>query len=773
MNRFLLTWAVALVLPSLSSLLIPSAVAAEGRPRVVRLPQRAQQIDGFTCDVQLIDPEGFGYLPLRLEAQAAGGRFAADRTITARVVPVEGENLPHPQADYEVELTLRQGEASAIADYFLPKHFLGSSMKIMLVESGEPLAGYEFDVSPLSVSYQLVGQCRFALILADPQLSSGAAWERVPDMRSINSAAYPDVAFMKAGDPGRLDDGTALQHLVTNSPQCRQILYETEAHRQWLGYESVDVILVAYGVLERMRDSDPERFEAIRRWVICGGALWSYGTPDRESLAAMFDVTPTAGGDPRNQQEMQIAVASFDTARAVSAFDGSFRPLPGRLWSAEEMQFIGSELQAWWARAHGLSVNAPAHPAARIATANELAQRVFAQPLAAGRIIGITDADPFPGALQLWHVVRQLTGPSQVGSLRYGRPVVGGTSGYWEWVLENVARPPVYAFLGVMSGFVLLVGPVSYFLTRRRGRTYLMFLIAPVLATIATLLLFGYGVVADGLGTQVRIRQITWIDHGADGAEGSAARMTRATYFAGLRPAEGLKFPADAAVYPIIDEEEGFMGLQDPPPKLDRRITVDDQQQQFTGGFLPARRQRQFIATRPIDDAGGIAWSGAAGGAGAPPPMARNDFPFRVLQLIVRDADGAYHHASGGIPVGEEVTLQPLGNEGPILRDLYLAETLEPPLGYQPSYRNRPRYGPAWDILEGERQFLSQLANQVWARGAMDRGLLESRLRTMLLDDRAIPNGWFVGRAELTEDASAVDEAKPVESIHFIMGRLR
>lgn len=773
MNRFLLLGVLVSVLPGLPLLPTHSAAAAEGRPRLVRLPQRAQQIVGFTCDVQLIDPEGFGYMPLRLEAQAVGGRFAADRTITVRVLPIEGANWPHPQTEYEVELTLRQGEASATADYFLPKYFIGSSLNVSFSEAGEPLEGYEFELSPPSSSYLVVGQSRFALILPDPQLSSGAEWERVPDMRSINMAAYPDVVFMKAATPGRLDDDAALQHLVTSSPQARQILYETETHRHWLGYESVDVILVAYGVLERMRNSDPERFEAIRRWVMCGGALWSYAAPDRNSLAGMFDVMPSADGDPRNQQAIQVAVASFDTSRAVSAFDSSLRPPPGRLWTAEEMQFIANDLQAWWARSRGLpAIPTPTHPAASIVSANDIAQRVFAQPLAAGVIVGITDADPFPGALQLWHVVRQLTGPRQVGELRYGRPVVGGTGAYWEWVLENVARPPVYAFLGVMSGFVLLVGPVSYFLTRRRGRTYLMFLIAPVLATFATLLLFGYGVLADGLGTQVRVRQITWVDRGPDGAVGGAARMTRATYFAGLRPAEGLKFSADAAVYPIVDDEEGFDGLQSAPLKLDRRIALDNQHQQFTGGFLPSRRQRQFIATRPIDEAGGIVWKPTAGGASGGPLTARNEFPFRVLRLIVRDADGNYHHSSG-IPVGREVALQPLVNEGAMLRELYMGEPLEPPLGYAPSYRHRPRYGPGWDIFEGERQSLSLLPNQAWYRTGIERGLLESQLRTMLLDDRAIPNGWFVGHAELTDDASAVEGAQPVESVHFIMGRLR
>lgn len=765
MHRGIIALAMAVVLPVLSASGL-SALGAEGRPTAVRLPRLAQQIDGFTCELRLVAPESFGYLPLRLDATATGGRFTADRTIAIRVLPLENLNWPQPKTDYELELKLREGEASATATYYLPKYFYGSGLEIVLSEAGKQLDGYDLKLGAVPGSHQLVEETsrwpRFAVILPDPQISSGADWERVPDTRTIDTAHVPDVAFLNSAEPGRLDDKDALENLIGNSIQTRQILYESQTHRRWLGYESVDVILVAFGVLERMRETDPERFTAIRRWVTCGGALWTYGVGDAASLAEMFGAPAPSAGEAASPQEIRLASMSLNPANSIPTLESSFAEVRGRGWTDEERQFLAVDPGTWWGR---LVVGG--HPAAETVGASDIAERVFPQPVAAGIVVGIKDPDPFPGSLQLWHMVRHLTGSRQVWQLKQGRPVLGGTRAYWDWVLENVARPPVYAFLGVMSGFVLLVGPGAYYLTRRRGRTYLMFLIAPVLATVATLLLFGYGLVADGLGTQVRVRQITWSDgSGADGSVGNAARMTRSTYFAGLRPTEGLKFPLDAAVYPIVDDEEGELDFADAPLKLDRRITVNQEHQQFSGGFLPSRRQRQFIATRPIEDSGGIALTLAAGGAA----RVRNEFPIRVLRLIVRDADGEYHIATDELPVGGEVAVQPMtaNTAASNLRELYLTAPLEPPLGYYPSSRNRRRYH-----LTFQSTLERYLMDQSWFRPGLEAGLFESRLRIMLQDEREIPRGWFVGQAELTEEAIVVDGARPVASVHFIMGTLR
>ena len=70
----------------------------------------------------------------------------------------------------------------------------------------------------------------------------------------------------------------------------------------------------------------------------------------------------------------------------------------------------------------------------------------------------------------------------------------------------------------------------------------------PVAAAVTTVLLLIYGFTAEGFGTMVRARSFTLLDQNAN----SAACWTRLSYFAGITPSEGLEFPRDTLVYPIL-----------------------------------------------------------------------------------------------------------------------------------------------------------------------------------------------------------------------------
>lgn len=744
--------------------LTSSAVAEVGRWIEHRLPPPGKPVAGFVCDVQMIDPDNYGYMPLQLTARATTSRFPADRRITVDLIPREGANWPRPHTTYRVNLDLPEGQPTVTVVHHLPKYFAGGSFEILMSEGGRKLEHYALqhhsrNGDRLLTAASLEKMVRYAIILPDASAAAGAPWARVPDMRSIDSMDVPEVSFLMSSEVVRLGDDEALMHLRLNPTPTRQVMHLSEAHSMWLGYESVDIVIVSFGVLERMRDEHPQRFKALRDWIACGGAVWTYGVENRESLAALMGATPLAASDPEVAGEILAAVQGFDTSRVIPQYDWFLQQVRYQDWTEIESAYMGKPAGERWAEWF-----ATGHPVVETLSAGELEQILYPQPLMAGIVIGFKDPDPFPGGFQLWHVAKHLTAARQVWPLKHGTPVLSGTDRFWDWSLENVARPPVYAFLGVLTGFVLLVGPVSYHFTRRWGRTYLMFLIAPVLATLATLMLFGYGFVADGLGTQVRVRQITW----ADGVSNRAVRMTRSTYFAGFRPGNGLAFPLDAAVYPVIDTAEREADATHEPPTNNRNVTIGDQHQRFGGEFMPARRQRQFLTTRPIDDAGAIALSLSSG----QPSGLRNDFHVDVFQLVARDSNGNYYTTAGPIVAGGEGTVNSITSNqaATLLRDLYQTQSPSPPPGYRPSGGGNLFGSPYYYQLGG-----SPLQNQnvSWSDPHAEFGVFESRLRTMLLDPDEFPRGWFVGRAALDTDAVAVEGATPVSSVHFIIGALR
>lgn len=741
-----------------------SAVAAGGGWVQHRLPVPGKPIAGFICDVRMNDPDNYGYLPLELTAAATTGRFPADRRITVELIPTAGANWPQPQTRYQFALELPEGQPTVTAVHYLPKYFVGASFDIRLSEGGRELDGYLLrhhseDGDRWLAAAILERSCRYALIVPDASVTSKEPWARVPDMRTISSMDFPDVPFLMSSREDRLSDADSLLNLRMNRSPVRQVMHVSESHTNWLGYESTDVLIVSFGVLERMRDEHPDRFKAIRDWVACGGAVWTAGVESREALADLFGTTPLAAGDPVVADEIQAALQGFATNRVLPQDDWFLQAIRESDSTDAETAYMDQTAEQRWSEWF-----ASGHPVADTLAARELEQAIYPQPLMAGVVVGFKDPDPFPGAFQFWHVAKHFTAARQVWPLKHGMSAVSGSDRFWDWSLEKVARPPVYAFLGVLTGFVILVGPISYRFTRRHGRTYLMFLIAPVLATVATMMLFGYGVVADGLGTQVRIRQITW----ADGGSNRAARMTRSTYFAGFRPEHGIRFPLDAAVYPIIDLEEGEARENPEPPKIDRSVVIGDDQQRFGGEFMPARRQRQFLATRPIEDAGALTLSQSPG----QPPGLRNDFDVEIYELVARDSDGNYYTttgpiAAGGVSQGRSISS---GQAATLLRKMYQTEIPEPPLGYQSSGTGgmfASNYYYQWGGSPLQNQNVS------WSNPSMELGMFEARLGTMLLERREIPPGWFVGRAALTTDAIALDGAVPVSSVHFIIGALR
>jgi hypothetical protein len=117
----------------------------------------------------------------------------------------------------------------------------------------------------------------------------------------------------------------------------------------------------------------------------------------------------------------------------------------------------------------------------------------------------------------------------------------------------------------------------------------LLLITVPVSAALVTVALFGYALIADGLGTRVRMRTFTEIDQHT----GEAVCWARRTYYAGLAPRDGLSFPHDVQVIPL------------PPPAYRSRNerrggrAVDwGNQQHLIDGWLESRRSTQFMTVR-------------------------------------------------------------------------------------------------------------------------------------------------------------------------------
>ena len=172
---------------------------------------------------------------------------------------------------------------------------------------------------------------------------------------------------------------------------------------------------------------------------------------------------------------------------------------------------------------------------------------------------------------------------------RHGMIPDGGNAEFAKLLVPGVGTAPVTEFEVLITLFVLLIGPVNYWLLKRFRRLQLLVLTVPVAAGAATMALFAYAIVSDGFGTTVRVRSFTTLDQ----RTGEAACWARLSYYAGMAPGKGLTMPNDVAAYPILpswSNENSWIP--------DRALVWDADQAQLTRGWLTSRTPTQYLTLR-------------------------------------------------------------------------------------------------------------------------------------------------------------------------------
>lgn len=751
--------------------------AVEADWKSAKLPIKPADVDGFTATVEVLNPASEGYMPIRITATSVVGTFPGDRPIEISVVPKYGAT-PKPNTTYRTSLTLPAGSVSISKTFYLPKYFEGGVFNVVLGDSNGPLKSY---VASFNVRTSITSQApdmllavsdwltRFAIILPDPNAAVDQPWARVPDLRTLESMVSVDANYVS--NPKRQTDAEAKTYIEVQAKAASQLLTANTAHQSWLGYESIDVILIAMPTLQSMAENHPLRFKAVRDWVSCGGVLWTYAVPDRTTLADLFGVSSDQAMNPSPAQRSSLfrsassdpidkALANYTPSNRTTSFEVVLDPYNYSNNFGGRQSGASDPIVPFQNAAPNAEQIDP-HPFLVQKSPDDYRSEIDRLHVEAGVVIGLKTADPFPGSLEQWFVIKNLSGANQVWRHRRGISVMRGSTQFWDWLMNNVARPPVYAFLALLSGFVLLVGPISYHFTRRAGRGYLMFIIAPVLASITTLMLFGYGFVADGFGTKARVRQITWVD----GESGKASEMNRATYFAAFRPSGGLRFPIDAAVYPVLNTDDAIERDYSPVMRFNRSIELTDSEQIFRGEFLPSRTQSQFFSFRPLDKNVGLLVEYEKGLW-----RVKNQFDASLNRAIIRMTDATYCMLPEPLGPGESVLLSSTADSKAMIamREMYRDDQPLPPLGYAPGGTRSNN----WYQLSTAQAVLTSLTPS-WSNSGDDLGLYEARLRDYLSDKNQLPNHWFVGTLDVSNDASAVSGAQILESVHYVMGTIR
>ncbi len=562
---------------------------------------------------------------------------------------------------------------------------------------------------------------------------------------------------------------------------------------RWLDYSCFDVVSLKCDELRQVAQANPAAFAALCRWTRTGGQLWIEDVgaewqrlPDVDELLGLpqsTEAAPEAATEPAGAANTEVAggwrpvefrqrrrrrgmtfqqLSTSTTHRPTdpAAIDRMLddpdfvvvdglpdgprsgrrrfgdQPTNSARWYLQKplgLGFVRAFPQAWDAyKLDATSESAP--PATPDASAPRGRRRTLANPLLATRRWGS----------------------------RHGLLPDEANPDFSRLLVPGVGLAPVTEFCVLISLFVIVIGPLNYWLLRRSHRVHLLVVTVPAAAAVVTLALFGYALLSDGLGSTVRVRSYTTLDQ----RTGEAVCWARLSYYAGLAPRRGLTMPSNAAVYPIVPGWQDVGDLSS--VSIHRELEWRDGAELLTAGWLNSRTPTQYLSVRARQSPCRLELAPAGGVL-----RATNELGVDVRYVLAVDDAGQWY-AGEHLAAGAATRLPPAARDDVLLRwrRLVLDNTpVDPPalagsvsdlLRLQRRTQQRAferTYGP---LDFSVQRLANNLANNAIAElaGVEGRPPLQLPPRSYLAVTAAGPE-VELGIADITEEAS----------FHVLVGR--
>lgn len=223
-----------------------------------------------------------------------------------------------------------------------------------------------------------------------------------------------------------------------------------------------------------------------------------------------------------------------------------------------------------------------------------------------------------------------------------GAPWMPASNGPWRAAGETLEAPdfgrlPVRAFLLLLLGFAVLIGPVNLFAIRRLARPGLLLITIPALSLLASAGVLAYGVLHQGLGTKAVASTLSVLDQRV----ARVATVEHRYLFVGMSPGRGLLPAAGTTVFPrrVENEELTFEVRQGAGVEL-------------AGDFLPVRTPVEQVLTSARSARLGLAFEKAEDGGWT----VTNRLETGVIQVLLVDLAGDVH-VGGPVGAGRSVPL--------------------------------------------------------------------------------------------------------------------
>jgi hypothetical protein len=721
----------------------------------------ASRTSGLVLSVDSRWVNGYGYRPIRVTISSAK-TATADRTISIRL-----------HAGWDSDTTVE-------GDFELPAGSTRSSTTLAVPIYDQSMYRFWWDVwvDGAKDDDLSIGKGSQTAYKAGISLTPSSIKIMVPGGESNHKSSFQSGAY----------DFDVLPLKLSEFPN------------RWIDYTCLDIVSLSTAELQLLAQTNSQASDAMLRWVRAGGQLWVNDVGDElERLAEVSKllhlpeaVSPTASQD-KEKSEVDASAAKNGESAAEddkASVEVGWRParFGGENSSRVSQGFLDSQTgqNVWVSDARVIATlsrdpNFTRLPQPPADLPDPRSERMFPQdsskwfleqPVALGRVRAFRGpneaalmAESSSAALANLNPNLSISrGGLALGlqstrhwDLRHGIVPDSGSPEFAKLLVPGVGVAPVGAFQVLITLFVLLIGPVNYWLLKRFKRLQLLVLTVPLSAGVATGGLFIYAILSDGFSTQVRARSYTMLDQHT----GEAACWTRLSYYAGIAPGNGLTMPADVVVYPLLP------GWTHPSNFAhDRTIIWDNNAAKLTSGWLNSRTPTQYLSVRSRKTPARIDVSSGRGTI-----QVTNRLNTRINSLLVLDDTGAFF-SGDDLAADATAVLAPISRDDAVKQIVQLVRDNEPKApdalsGGERDYFSRRPQQPRRQFGRYRRLFGDDPSNgNVAGIAIWDLAGLNGR---PALD---LPARSFVATTEIgPEVETGLANAKESASFHVIVGR--
>ncbi|RIK87741.1 MAG: hypothetical protein DCC67_01475 [Planctomycetota bacterium] len=391
----------------------------------------------------------------------------------------------------------------------------------------------------------------------------------------------------------------ALQGAYSGSAVSVKPMALAELPVDWLEYSTLDVVIIPAAELITLVERHREQATGLLRWVRAGGNLWvTEAGQDWRRLATIDEALDSpAAADAPKAAEPEGADSPEALQRELAARGWRRPPTNERASEPTEAALLLSGFETGQSALALLPkiVSAPLAEAIGSYFRPPPGRHFLVRGYGLGAITAFRTGlgGSFnPAGNPLFVSLNQtLLQPRISWATRHGNQPNGFNPDFNKLLIADVGVAPVGMFQILITLFVVGIGPLNYWLLRRRNKLPMLLFTVPAAAVATTAVLFAYGLFADGFGVKVRARTLTLLDQRA----GEAASWGRLSYYAGISPRGGLKIPRSQAMYPMYPEwAVGYRTWTRNLQPLRELVWANDQQ--LTRGWLASRTPTQYQA---------------------------------------------------------------------------------------------------------------------------------------------------------------------------------